>query len=123
MLKNLSFHGFILFTDGSRIGLGLGIGVHCRGKGINESIPLGKFATNFQAKIVTILGCVQGILANEERGRRISICSDSQTALRTLGAPTVTSKLVWNCRCILDEFARDNEVSGLSAWAFWYQRQ
>ncbi|KAL6433621.1 hypothetical protein ACFW04_006604 [Cataglyphis niger] len=57
---------------------------------------------------MAILCCAQGLLANEERGRRISICSDSQTALRALDVPTVTSKLVWDCRCTL---ARDNEVT------------
>ncbi|XP_029668327.1 uncharacterized protein LOC115238541 [Formica exsecta] len=76
-----------------------------------ESIPLGEFATVFQAEIVAILCCAQGLLANKERGQRISICSDSQAALRTLSAPITTSKLVWECRGTLGELARDNEVA------------
>ncbi|XP_029679486.1 uncharacterized protein LOC115245344, partial [Formica exsecta] len=105
VLKN----GLILFTDGSRIGLGSGAGVYCRGEEISESIPLGEFATVFQAEIVTILCCAQGFLANKERGQRISICLNSQAALRALGAPITTFKLVWECRGTLEELARDNE--------------
>ncbi|KAL6418989.1 hypothetical protein ACFW04_011475 [Cataglyphis niger] len=86
VLKN----GFILFTDGSRIGSSSGAGVH--------------------SEIVAILCCAQRLLANKERGRRINICSNSQAALRALEAPTVTSKLVCDCRCILGELASDNEV-------------
>ncbi|KAL6417337.1 hypothetical protein ACFW04_014586 [Cataglyphis niger] len=57
---------------------------------------------------MAILCCAQRLLANKEKSRRISICSDIQTALEAL---TVTSKLIWDCRCILEELARDNEVA------------
>ncbi|XP_070153666.1 uncharacterized protein [Polyergus mexicanus] len=84
VLKNV----LILFTDGSRIGLGSGAGVYWRGKGISESIPLGEFATVFQAEIVAIF----------------------QAALRALDAPIITS---WsgNAEAPSVELARDNEVA------------
>ncbi|KAL6421235.1 hypothetical protein ACFW04_013655 [Cataglyphis niger] len=81
-----------------------------RGKGINKSIPLDKSATVFQTEVVAILCYVQELLTNKKRGRRISICSD-QATLKALDAPTVTSKLIWNCRCILEELVRDNEIA------------
>ncbi|KAL6421234.1 hypothetical protein ACFW04_013655 [Cataglyphis niger] len=96
-----------------------------RGKGINKSIPLDKSATVFQTEVVAILCYVQELLTNKKRGRRISICSD-QATLKALDAPTVTSKLIWNCRCILEELVRDNEIAlsrgksvagrGISTW-------
>ncbi|KAL6417023.1 hypothetical protein ACFW04_014732 [Cataglyphis niger] len=46
-----------------------------------------------------------------KRVRCISICLDSQATLRALEAPTVTSKLIWDCRSSLGELARDNEVA------------
>ncbi|KAL6418652.1 hypothetical protein ACFW04_011939 [Cataglyphis niger] len=106
-----SFHGWVQ----DRLGL-----KGCQGKGINEAILLGKFATFFQAEIVAILCYAQRLLADKERGRRISIYSDSQVALKTFEALIVNSKL--NCRCTLRELARDNEValvwvSGLGPWS------
>ncbi|KAL6424917.1 hypothetical protein ACFW04_010057 [Cataglyphis niger] len=76
VLKN----GFILFTDGSRIGSGSGAGVHCRGKRINK-----KWAD--------------------------ALAFARTAVLRALEAPTVTSKLILDCRCILGKLARDNEVA------------
>ena len=104
-------NGVILFTDGFRTSSGSGAGIYCRSKGIRESISLGKFATVFQAEIVAIMCCAQNLLAMGERGKRISICSDSQAALRALSAPTFTYRLVWDCRRVLEVLAMRNEVA------------
>ncbi|KMQ88926.1 lian-aa1 retrotransposon protein [Lasius niger] len=95
--------GIILFTDGSMTGSGSGASIYCREKGISESIPLGRFATVFQSEVMAILCCAQDLLANGTRGERISICSDSQAALRALDSLTIISRLVWDCKAVLED--------------------
>nr|XP_012217684.1 PREDICTED: uncharacterized protein LOC105669363 [Linepithema humile] len=46
-----------------------------------------------------------------EEGEHIRICTDSQAAIKALGAPTITSWLVRECRCVLNELAREREVT------------
>lgn len=106
-----SVNGDIWFTDGSRTSAGSGAGLYCRREGIKEIIPLDSYATVFQAETVAIMRCAQTLLEMARRKGRIKICSDSQAALRALNAPTFTSRLVWDCRCVLEELAKDNEVS------------
>ena len=101
--------GAVLFTDGSRTGSGSGAGIYCREKGIHESIPLGRFATVFQSEVMAIMRCAQDLL--EIGGERISICSDSQAALKALDSPILTSRLVQDCREALEELARRNIVT------------
>lgn len=54
---------------------------------------------------------VQNHFAAWEMEKRISICSDSHAALRALGVPTYTSRLVWGCRCALEKLAGRNEIA------------
>nr|XP_012234564.1 PREDICTED: uncharacterized protein LOC105679230 [Linepithema humile] len=46
-----------------------------------------------------------------EAGEHIRICTDSQAAIKALGAPTITSRLVQKCRGVLNELAREREVT------------
>ncbi|XP_012234187.1 uncharacterized protein [Linepithema humile] len=56
------------------------------------------------------LSCAQTVPSKEEAGEHIRICMDSQAAIKALGAPTITSRLVQECRSVLDELAREREV-------------
>jgi len=47
-------------------------------------IFLGKYATLFQAEIYAVLVCAYEIQMNVRPGQYISICSDSQVALKAL---------------------------------------
>jgi ribonuclease HI len=94
--------GLVWFTDGSRTREGTGAGV-C-GQSVNRklSIPLGKHATVFQAEVYAILACAQEIEAQDRPEKYVSICSDSQAALKALQA-TKTSPLVQQSQQALND--------------------
>lgn len=97
------------FTDGSKINDDNGAGVYCP-IGTEESYPLGKHATVFQAEVYAILKCCGICLREERRGKRICICSDSRATLLALQSPKVTSRMVWEGRERLCDLAEDNGV-------------
>nr|XP_012215485.1 PREDICTED: uncharacterized protein LOC105667929 [Linepithema humile] len=51
------------------------------------------------------------VMPRVEAGEHIRICTDSQAAIKALGAPIITSRLVRECRCVLNELAREREVT------------
>jgi len=105
----------LCFTDGSRMaGTGYsGAGILVEGEGGEEgrerALSLGVWATVFQAEVRAILECVRMV---EEMGIRggITICSDSQAAIKALAARRVCSRLVLECRRELDKAGRSREV-------------
>jgi ribonuclease HI len=58
------------------------------------SIPLGKNATGFQAEVYAILACVYEAETQDQLEQYVSICSDSQAALKARQAAKTTSPLV-----------------------------
>jgi uncharacterized protein with PIN domain len=62
------------------------------------SLSLGKFATVFKAEIHSILAGDYEIQMKARLEKRVGVCSDSQTALKTLQAAKITSPLVEQCR-------------------------
>jgi len=66
---------------GLRRGAGRGLGQSAN-KGL--SIPLGKHATVFQAEVYAILACVHETETQDRPQKYISICCDSQAALKVL---------------------------------------
>ena len=55
---------------------------------------LGKHATVFQAEVCVILACAYEVEAQDRPEKYVSICSDSQAALKALQAAKTTSPLV-----------------------------
>jgi len=86
--------GLVWFTDGSRTAEGTRAGVY--GQSVNRrlSIPLRKHVTFFQAEVYAVLACVHEIETQDQPEKYISICSDSQVALKALQAAKTTSPLV-----------------------------
>jgi hypothetical protein len=77
--------GLVWYTDGSRTQEGRsGAGVYGQFSGRRLSISLGKHVTVFQADIYAILACVYEIQAYVGSEKYISICSDSQAALKAI---------------------------------------
>ncbi|XP_067216164.1 uncharacterized protein [Linepithema humile] len=103
--------GNVWYTDGSKTDTGSGAGFFGSREGWKESISLDSYATVFQAEIVAILSCVQTVRSRVEVGEHIRICTDSQAAIKALGAPTITLRLVQECRGVLNELAREREVT------------
>ena len=101
--------GLVWFTDGSRTAEGTGAGVY--GQSVNRrlSIPLGKHATVFQAEVYAILACAHEIEAQDRPEKYVSICSDSQAALRVLQAAK-TSPLVHVCQQTMNDISGQHVV-------------
>ena len=97
--------GLIWFTDGSKITEGTRAGVY--GQSVNRrlSIPLGKHSTIFQAEVYVILACAHEIEAQDRPEKYVSICSDSQVALKALKAAKTTSPLVRHCKQALNDIS------------------
>jgi hypothetical protein len=86
--------GLVWYTDGSRTTEGTGTGVY--GQSVNRrlSIPPGKHATVFPAEVYAILACAHEIEAQDRPEKYVSICSDSQAAVKALQTAKTTSPLV-----------------------------
>jgi len=89
--------GLVWFTDGSRTVKGTGAGVYVQSANRRFSISLGKHATIFQTEVYVILACVHEIETQDRPEKYVSICSDSQVALKALQAAKTTSPLVQQC--------------------------
>ncbi|KAJ8953324.1 hypothetical protein NQ318_012119 [Aromia moschata] len=84
-------NGIIWFTDGSKIG----------DKAEGDV---------FQAEIYAILACGMEILKTAPKRRTIQICTDSQAALMAIESSKVKSRLVLDCKKILNDLASCNRV-------------
>ena len=78
--------GLVWFTDGSRM-KGTGAVVYGQSLGRRLIISLGKYATVLQAEIYAILVCAYEIQLHGRPEKYVSICSDSQMALKALQSP------------------------------------
>jgi hypothetical protein len=73
------------------------------------SFSLGRYATVFQAEIYAILACAHEIQFQGRPEKHVSICSDSQVALKTLQAFR-TSQLVQQCQLALNDISTRHAV-------------
>ncbi|KAJ8950198.1 hypothetical protein NQ318_003189 [Aromia moschata] len=85
-------NGTIWYTDGSKTGQSTGAGTTNRDPGCEISINLGNLATVFQAEITAIAACAQEMIRRSYTKKRIQIISDSQAALKALGAVEIHSQ-------------------------------
>jgi hypothetical protein len=114
--------GHVWFTDGPWMEGGTGAGVYGQSNGRRLSLPLRQYATVFQADMFAILACAHDIAAHGLPGKYISICSDSQSALKALRAVRTTSPLVRQYQVVEDMSTR--HAVGLSGpWACKGARQ
>ena len=101
--------GLVWFTDGSKMREGTGAGVYGQSAGRRLSFSLGRYATVFQAEIYAILACVYKIQFQNRLEKYVSICSDSQAALKALQAIR-TSPLVHRCQKALNGISNQHAV-------------
>ena len=100
----------VFYTDGSKQGERTGAEIY--GPGIRAWFPMGTSATVFDAEVCAIDTCARRCLArNDLRRKRITIASDSQAALRALGALTFKSKLVLECRRNLNKLGSQCQLT------------
>jgi len=100
----------IWFTDGSRKNNLSGLGVHGVSPRTNIFGSLGAYVTVFQAEVLAITNCLQLNIEKGYHGKRILVFSDSQAALMALNSFQVNSKIVLECRNLLNELATRNKV-------------
>lgn len=98
------------FTDGSVMSGRSGAGVYGARPKVCISLPLGHYATIFQAEVVAIITCVLEIIRMGYSNRNIRILSDSQAALQAIASWRFNSKLVLECRQHLDALSATNRV-------------
>jgi ribonuclease HI len=101
--------GLVWFTDGSKMREGTGAGVYGQSVGRMLSFSLGRYATVFQAEIYAILACVNEIQLQHRSEKYVSICPDSQAALKALQAIR-TSPLVQECQKALNDISTQHVV-------------
>jgi ribonuclease HI len=89
---------------------GTGAGVYGQSLRRRLSFSLGKYATVFQAEIYAILACVYEIQTSNRSERYVSICSDSQAALKAFQAVRTTSPLVHQCQRALNDISARHVV-------------
>lgn len=98
------------YTDGSKSGSEVGCGVYGEAPKKAISLNLGRHSSIFQAEVYAILECATANLQSNYHNCTIYIHSDSQAALSALSSDVITSKLVENCRQILNTLAVKNKV-------------
>jgi len=89
---------------------------------------LGIHTSIFQAEIYTVMHGAQILEQFGVNNKQISICSDSQAALKALSNPRITSRLVWDCIVALQQLLSHNAVKlfwvpGHSGGPYMYIRQ
>jgi len=102
--------GFVWFRDWSRMMKGTGARVYGQSLGRRLNISLGKHATVSQAEVYATLECVNEIQMNVRPEKYVSICPDSQVALKALQAAKTMSPLVQQRQKMLNDIANRHTV-------------
>jgi hypothetical protein len=84
---------------------GTGAGVYGQSVARRLSFSLGRYVTDFQVKIYAILAYVYETQFQNRPEKYMSICSDSQVALKALQAGRTTSPLVQQCQKTLNDIS------------------
>jgi hypothetical protein len=90
--------GLDWYTDGSKMKEGTEAGIYGQSVKRGLKFSLGRYTTVFQAEIYAILACVYEIQSYIGTEKYISICCDSQAALKVLQAVRTTSPPVHHCQ-------------------------
>src|ERR1700744_4753184 len=98
------------YTDGSRSHLS-GASYHCSQVQCNKSLPLGKYASVFQAEITGISGSCYEITQKKHFTLPIYIFTDSQAAMKSINKNRFTSSLALECRDALNHNHNQKNVS------------
>jgi ribonuclease HI len=101
----------VLFTDGSLCDDLAGAGVYSSGLDLELFFSLGRNVSVFQAEVFAISAAVSHCLEIGVRNRRVVLCVDSQSSLLSLRSNKFQSKLVFECFGLLNELARDNDIT------------
>ena len=101
------------FTDGSKNEDSSGCAHIIRGKDLELKgyRNLGSYCTVFQTEITALADTAENLLRNEVKGKTINIYSDSQAALKSLGNYIIHQKTVTECKKLLNEVTKENQLN------------
>ena len=102
--------GLVWYTDGSKMKERTGAGVFGQTVRRRFSFSLGRYTIAFQAEIYAILVCVYEIQSQNRPEKYVSICSDSQAALKALQPVRTTSPLVRQSQKALNDICARHVV-------------
>ena len=109
--NSLPAEGKMGFSDGSKTSLGTGAGVFTLEPEGKEIIHLGKLASVFQAEAVAVRTCLLTMLPSESRNEKAFICTDSESVIKALMSPIVTSKLIKELKETLNQIGMRNQIT------------
>lgn len=107
----LSFEDINIFTDGSKMETGSGIGIFSMNPNIEISKPLDTYTTITQAETFAIIEACNVLTKENTTDKRINIFSDSQASLKALDRHCVTSKLTMECMQTIRKLSSSNDVN------------
>lgn len=100
-----------VYTDGSKMDIGTGSGIHCESLQIEKSIRLSNICTVFQAEMLAIKKAAEELLLNSNcRDKPISIYVDSQAAIKALGNVESRTRITKETKSALNQLALRNGV-------------
>jgi ribonuclease HI len=105
-----SSQDLVFYTDGSLMNDLAGAGVFCPELEISLALPLGKWATVFQAEVHAIQEALYYCTKSRVCNRTIVVCSDSQAAIKAIIQTETVSTLVKECKAILNDLSARNQV-------------
>lgn len=100
----------VIYTDGSKMESGTGAGIYSNNHSLGISIPLGNYASVYQAEIFAISDCMKVLEEKGIEGEVIHICTDSQSSLESLASHCFTSKIVIECLQNIESLSNKNEI-------------
>lgn len=101
----------VCFTDGSRRDGLSGAGYFCESLKLERSISTGALATVFQTELIAISELCEDEKLSEVSGKKICICSDSQSAIQAVSSPCIRSQTVLECKQALNRLGESNTVT------------
>lgn len=97
------------YTDGAKNEISSGAGVYRENPPAELSYALDEFTSVFQAEVFAIMKCVE--IADAEQCINITICTDSQAALKALMAGNCNSRILKECYQALARAAEKRVVN------------
>ncbi|XP_070518863.1 uncharacterized protein [Cardiocondyla obscurior] len=101
----------VWFTDGLGKDNRHGAGIYGPTRKHKSSLPLGEYATVFQAEVTAIAECARIQIADQINSKRIYICSDSRAAINALVKQSTESMTVWSCMRAISKLGETNKVT------------
>src|SRR6201996_8072571 len=103
--------GIVCYTDGSKRDALSGSGIFCESPLIEVSLSTGEYATVYQTELLAISRICKSDSICDLLGKDIYIRTDSESAIKAVSSPLVTSRSVWERKTDLNDLGNRNKVT------------